>query len=71
MKTIYSQQNDTISRICWREYGQSLGMVEKVLEANPKLCDMPAILPIGTAINIPPVNARSSGVIRESVKLWD
>lgn len=71
MKTVFSQQGDTISTICWREYGASKGMVEKVLQVNKNLSKLPIILPIGTEIKLPPVNDRSSVVIRESVKLWD
>ena len=31
-KTIFALQHDTVDEICWRVYGRSSGVVEKVLE---------------------------------------
>ena len=28
-------QNDTVDQLCWRHYGKTAGVTEKVLEANP------------------------------------
>lgn len=30
-------QNDTVDQLCWRHYGKTAGVTEKVLEANPGL----------------------------------
>ncbi len=45
-KTITAIQNDTINSICWRYYGRSSGVVEKVLEANPALADIGIFCPL-------------------------
>ncbi|HCT8726820.1 TPA: tail protein X, partial [Proteus mirabilis] len=50
---IYTQQGDSVDDICWRYFGQSSGMIEQVLEANPGLVELGAILPTGTAIELP------------------
>ncbi|EMI9071358.1 tail protein X [Acinetobacter baumannii] len=69
MNTVRSIQNDTIDLICWRYYGRSLGVVEKVLEANPKLANIGAILPIGTEVNLPDLSAPQQ--ITQTIQLWD
>ncbi|ELY5698028.1 MULTISPECIES: tail protein X [Acinetobacter] len=69
MNTVRSIQNDTIDLICWRYYGRSLGVVEKVLEANPKLANIGAILPIGTEVTLPDLSAPQQ--ITQTIQLWD
>lgn len=49
-KTIHALQYDTVDAICWREYGRSSGVVEKVLEANPQLAELGVFLPMGTQV---------------------
>ncbi|MDX8255269.1 tail protein X [Acinetobacter pittii] len=69
MNTVRSIQNDTIDLICWRYYGRSLGVVEKVLEANPKLAGVGAILPIGTEVYLPALSAPQQ--VTQTIQLWD
>lgn len=69
MNTVRSIQNDTIDLICWRYYGRSIGVVEKVLDANPKLASIGAILPIGTEVNLPDLAAPQQ--ITQTIQLWD
>ena len=52
-KTINALQNDTVDAICWREYGRSSGVVEKVLEANPGIAAYGPILLMGTEVILP------------------
>ncbi|HGN1382113.1 tail protein X [Proteus vulgaris] len=65
---IYTQQGDTVDDICWRYFGQSSGMIEQVLEANPGLVELGAILPIGTTIELPDIQQHSTTPI---LQLWD
>ncbi|MFX7021229.1 tail protein X, partial [Acinetobacter baumannii] len=53
MKEIYAIQNDTVDAICWREYGRSTGVVERVLEANPHLSEFGPFIPMGTKVHLP------------------
>ncbi len=66
---IYTQQGDTVDDICWRYFGQSSGMIEQVLEANPGLVELGAILPTGTAIELPdkPQQHSTTAILQ----LWD
>jgi phage tail protein X len=68
---------DVLDHICWRHYlgGSSEtpveipldGIVEQVLEANPRLADMGPSLPAGQIIELPDIQPRTTDVIR----LWD
>ena len=71
--TVIAVQDETISHICWRLYGDSIGMVEKVMAANPNLCDLPPNLPAGTIIALPPQASRKSQASKviPTVNLWD
>ena len=68
-KTIIALQNDTIDAICWREYGRSAGVVEMVLEANPKLTTFGVFLPIGTPVTLPEIETPTQ--TKQTIQLWD
>ncbi|MCW7553640.1 tail protein X [Endozoicomonas gorgoniicola] len=44
---------DMLDAICFRHYGNLNGTVERVLNANPGLCEQPAVLPAGLVIELP------------------
>ena len=69
MKTIIAIQNDTVDQICWREYGRSSGIVEKVLEANPKLAEFGAFIPMGTVVVLPDIQTPQQ--TKQTIQLWD
>ncbi|MDN0362129.1 phage tail protein, partial [Escherichia coli] len=54
MKT-FALQGDTLDAICVRYYGRTEGVVEAVLAANPGLAELGAVLPHGTAVELPDV----------------
>ncbi|MCO8066817.1 tail protein X [Acinetobacter schindleri] len=68
-KTINALQNDTVDAICWREYGRSSGVVEKVLEANPGIAAYGPILPMGTEVILPDLETPQQ--IKQTIQLWD
>ncbi|MBF7683869.1 tail protein X [Acinetobacter sp. B5B] len=68
-KTVKSIQNDSIDSICWRYYGRSSGVVEMVLQANPKLAVFDAILPMGTDVLLPDISTPQKTVT--TINLWD
>ncbi|UWX70347.1 tail protein X [Burkholderia gladioli] len=49
-------QGDTLDALCWRHYGSTAGTVEAVLDANPGLAELGAILPLGTVVDMPELN---------------
>lgn len=69
MKEIYAIQNDTVDAICWREYGRSTGVVERVLEANPHLSEFGPFIPMGTKVQLPDILTPQNKV--QSIQLWD
>ena len=68
-KTITAIQNDTIDSICWRYYGRSSGVVEKVLDENPQLAEIGVILPIGTEVILPDIETPQQ--TKQTIQLWD
>ncbi|MCV2441882.1 tail protein X [Acinetobacter bereziniae] len=68
-KTVIAVQGDTIDLICWRYYGQTSGVVEQVLIANPLLATQEAILEMGTKVILPNIEVQQQ--TKQSVNLWD
>ena len=62
-------QGDSIDSICWRHLGQTQGVVEKVLELNPGLASLGAVLPSGTEVLLPARDVQAP--IKKTVKLWN
>lgn len=58
-----TKDGDILDAICWKYYGQQVGTVEAVLEANPRLADADAELPAGILISLPELSLSESEVI--------
>jgi phage tail protein X len=67
--TVIAHQGDTVDAICWRYYGRTAGVTEQVLDANPGLADLGAIIPHGTQLTLP--DAAPQAEQRQVVNLWD
>lgn len=65
---IRALQGDTLDALCARYYGRTQGVFEAVLAANPGLAELGAVLPHGTAVEMPDVQ---SSPVKETVSLWD
>lgn len=60
----------TLSLIVWRLFKRKPdGYVERVLELNPGLADLGAILPVGTRLVLP-LDVRTETPKRTVVRLW-
>lgn len=58
---------DTVDLLCWRHYGTTQGVTEKVLSANPGLSQQ-VFLDAGQEIELPEIASKAQ---REMVQLWD
>lgn len=65
---IYAQQGDTVDSMCWRFYGRTASVVEKVYSLNKGIADLGPILPHGTPVEMPDQVEKS---VKESIRLWD
>lgn len=65
---VHARQGDTVDLICYRHYGQTAEVTEAVYRANPGLCELGPILPIGTPVKLPDLAPQPE---REIVQLWD
>lgn len=68
---VYAQQGDSVDAICWRIYGATEGHVEEVLNANPGLAALGAILPEGTQIAVPSPSESEAEQTSDTINLWD
>lgn len=66
---IRTQDGDTISSIAYAHYGNSRGQVERILAANPQLCQQPALLPPELIITLPA--AQEAVPHLKTLNLWD
>ncbi|ELQ6158065.1 tail protein X [Cronobacter dublinensis] len=64
----FALQGDTLDAICARHYGRTEGVFETVLTANPGLAELGAVLPHGTAVELPHIAPAPAA---ESLNLWD
>lgn len=69
-KVVFSKQGDTLSSLAHDYYGNSRGMVEMLLAANPHLSKQAAVLPAGIAIKMPD-NSTPKATLLPSHNLWD
>lgn len=70
MTTIYTtRQGETVDLACQAFYGRTADVTEAVLGANPGLAELGPVLPLGTKIIMPVIDARPKA--RPLVKLYD
>jgi len=67
MITYVTKDGDVLDAICWKYYGSTTGLVEKVLEANRHLAELGVIFSAGVKIILPDLTREEE---TESVKLW-
>lgn len=65
---VIASQGDTLDALCYRRYGRTEGVVEAVLAVNPGVAELGAVLPHGTAVELPVVESSTTS---ETVNLWD
>lgn len=65
---VYAMQNETVDALAYRVFGKTTGIVEIIYQNNPKLCELPAMLPIGTEINVPETVPEPK---QKLINLWD
>ncbi len=67
MITYTTKDGDVLDLICWKYYGSASGNLEKVLEANRHLADLPAVFSAGVKIILPDLTTKEEP---EGIKLW-
>lgn len=69
-QTVYARQGDTVDAICWRTFGTTAGVVERVYEMNRGLAALGPVLPMGTPVVLPDTNDVGTRVLA-TIQLWD
>lgn len=65
-----TRAGDTLDAICKAHYGREAAVPE-VLEANPKLAELPPVLPAGVSITLPDLGTAATVTAADTVNLWD
>lgn len=66
----HALQGDTVDLICDRFFGRTEGVTEAVIDSNPGLAALGAILPHGTQITLPAPEALKPSTPK-TINLWD
>ena len=70
MDVLRSRQGDTLDELLWRERSLGPEDLSRVLDLNPGLADRGAVLPIGTAVNVPDAVQPTTPTL-PLIQLWD
>lgn len=65
---VYALKNETVDELAFRTFKKTAGIVEQIYNLNPKLCELPAKLPHGTAVIMPDLANEPQ---KKQIKLWD
>ncbi|PWE56807.1 phage tail protein [Metarhizobium album] len=68
-QTYTTRQGETVDLVCSKFYGRTRDVTESVLAANPGLAALGAVLPLGTQIVMPDIEARPAAT--KLISLWD
>lgn len=68
-QTYTTRQGETVDLVCSKFYGRTRDVTESVLATNPGLAALGTILPLGTQIVMPDIEARSAA--SKLISLWD
>ncbi|MGI9278208.1 MAG: tail protein X [Endozoicomonas sp.] len=63
-----TKDGDMLDAICYRHYGNLNGTVERVLNANPGLCEKPLVMPAGIVIDLPVLD---SAEVNDAIDLFE
>lgn len=66
---VIAHQGDTVDALCHRHLGSTAAVTEQVLEQNPGLAALGAVLPMGTQVNLPDQVAEKTN--KTLIQLWD
>lgn len=69
MNIYRTSEGDVLDDICLRYYGETTGVVERVLDVNPLLADLGPIYSVGVEIHLPDLPRFK--IKKEKLKLWD
>jgi len=69
---VHALQGDTVDALCHRHLGATAGLVEQTYALNYGLSLQGPVLPMGTAVQLPPPPVPSNVTLeRPLIQLWD
>lgn len=70
-RRLVAKSGDTLDLLLSRDAGLGPDHLTRVLDANPGLADLGAVLPLGTSIVVPVVAPSATTGVRPLTQLWD
>ena len=68
---LYAKSGDTLDLLLSRDAGLGPDHLTRVLDANPGIADLGAVLPLGTLIIVPASAPSAATGVRPLTQLWD
>jgi len=65
-----AMQGDTLDELIWRERSLGAADISRVLDLNPGIADLGAVLPVGTVV-IVPASSTPGATVLPLIQLWD
>ena len=65
-----AMEGDKLDLLLWREAGLGPDDLARVLDANPGLADLGAILPLGTQVLVPATQSSAAPRVLPLIQLW-
>lgn len=72
-RKLVARQGDKLDQLLFRDAGLGPNELTRVLDANPGLADLGAILPLGTVVIVPATATTEASAtrVRPLIQLWD
>ena len=71
-RKLVARQGDKLDQLLFRDAGLGPNELTRVMDANPGLADLGAILPLGTVVIVPATATEASATrVRPLIQLWD
>ena len=67
---LVAREGDMLDQLLWRDAGLGPAEISRVLDANPGLADLGAILPLGTIVIVPATADASATRVLPLIQLW-
>lgn len=69
-RRLIARQGDKLDQLLWRDAGLGPADWTRVLDANPGLADVGAVLPLGTVVIVPASPDTATPRVRPIIQLW-
>ena len=70
VQRLVAKAGDKLDLLLWRDAGLGPNDIARVLDANPGLADLGAVLPLGTVVTVPASTETGTARVLPLIQLW-